>query len=144
MQISFSQGGHFEHIRTPTLNGRGGGSWGCLQMMSMTPVMSSSSSTATVVSTGLQRTPGWATSTGSGSGLSAGELHGQGGEQAGLRRQRRQDLGSHPSLGCPHQEGPSYLQDSSTGKIHSPVPSCQFQNMMKEKSHCLPSREAHP
>ena len=28
------------------------GSWGCLQMMTVTPVMSSSSSTATVVSTG--------------------------------------------------------------------------------------------
>ena len=35
-----------------TLNGRGEGSWGCLQMMTVTPVMSSSSSTATVVSTG--------------------------------------------------------------------------------------------
>ena len=35
-----------------TLNGRGEGSWGCLQMMIMTPVVSSRSSTATVVSTG--------------------------------------------------------------------------------------------
>ena len=52
MQISFTQGGHFGHIRTPTLNIRDKGSWGCLQMMTMTPVMSSSSSTATVVSMG--------------------------------------------------------------------------------------------
>ena len=35
-----------------TLNGRGEGSWGCLQMMTVTPVVSSSSSTATVVSMG--------------------------------------------------------------------------------------------
>ena len=27
------------------------------------------------------------------------------GEQAGLRSQRHQDLGSHPSPGCPNQEG---------------------------------------
>ena len=39
-------------MRSPTLNGRVLGSWGCLQMMTVTPVMSSSSSTATVVSTG--------------------------------------------------------------------------------------------
>ena len=52
MQISFTWGRHFGHIRSPTLNGRGGGSWGFLQMMIMTPVMSSSSSTATAVSTG--------------------------------------------------------------------------------------------
>ena len=39
-----------------------------------------------------------------------------GGEQAGPRRQRRQDLGSHPSPGCPHQEWTSYLQDPSTDK----------------------------
>ena len=44
-----------------------------------------------------------------------GEVQG-GGEQAGPRRQRCQDLGSHPSPGCPPQEGPSYLQDSSTAK----------------------------
>ena len=41
---------------------------------------------------------------------------GQGEEQAGPRRQRRQDLRSHPSPGCPHQEGPSYLPDTSTDK----------------------------
>ena len=35
-----------------TLNGRGEGSWGCLQMMTVIPVVSSRSSTATVVSTG--------------------------------------------------------------------------------------------
>ena len=52
MQTSFTQGGHFRPIRSPTLNVRGGGSWGCLQMMTVTPVMSSSSSTATAVSTG--------------------------------------------------------------------------------------------
>ena len=39
-------------MRSPTLNGRVLGFWGCLQMMTVTPVMSSSSSTATVVSTG--------------------------------------------------------------------------------------------
>ena len=39
-----------------------------------------------------------------------------GGEQAGPRSQRCQDLGSHPSPGCPHQEGPSYLPDTSTDK----------------------------
>ena len=40
-----------------------------------------------------------------------------GGEQAGPRRQRCQDLGSHPSPGCPPQEGPLYLQDPfSTAK----------------------------
>ena len=69
---------------------------------------------------------------------------GQGGEQAGPRRQRCQDLGSHPSPGCPHQEGPSYLQDSSTDKIHTPVPSCQFQNTTKKKSHWSPNRKAYP
>ena len=37
-----------------------------------------------------------------------------GGGQAGPRRQRCQDLGSHPSPGCSHQEEPSYLQDSSS------------------------------
>ena len=52
MQTSFTQGGHFGHIGSLTLNGRGEGSWGCLQLMTLTPVMSSSSSTATVVSTG--------------------------------------------------------------------------------------------
>ena len=69
---------------------------------------------------------------------------GQGGEQAGLKRRRCEGLRSHPSPGCPHQKEPSYLQDSSTDKIHTPVPSCQFQNMTKEKSHCSPTREAHP
>ena len=49
---SFSKGGQFGHIRSPTLNIRGDGSWGCLQMMTVTPMMSSSSSTATVVSMG--------------------------------------------------------------------------------------------
>ena len=39
-------------MRSPTLNGRVLAFWGCLQMMTVTPVMSSSSSTATVVSTG--------------------------------------------------------------------------------------------
>ena len=40
-------------MRSPILNGRVLGFWTCLQMMTMTPVMSSSSSsTATVVSTG--------------------------------------------------------------------------------------------
>ena len=40
-----------------------------------------------------------------------------GGERPGPRRQRCQDLGSHPSPGCPPQEGPLYLQDPfSTAK----------------------------
>ena len=32
-----------------------------------------------------------------------------GGKQAGPRKQRYQDLGPHPSPGCPHQEGASFF-----------------------------------
>ena len=69
---------------------------------------------------------------------------GQGGEQAGPRRQRCQDLVPHPSPGCPPQEGPSYLQDSSIAQNTLPSPCCQLRNTVKEKSHCSPSRKAHP
>lgn len=40
------------HIRSPTLKGRGEGFWGCLQMMTVIPAMSSSSSTAPAVNPG--------------------------------------------------------------------------------------------
>ena len=52
VQTSFFQGEQFRHIRSPTLKYSGVGSLGCLQMMTVTPVMSSSSSTVTVVSPG--------------------------------------------------------------------------------------------
>ena len=52
LQTSFIQGEEFRHIRSPTLKYSGAGSLGCLQMMTVTPVMSISSSIATVVSPG--------------------------------------------------------------------------------------------
>ena len=119
MQASFTQGGHSGHIRSPTLNRRGEGLWGCLQMMTVTPVMSSSSSTATVVSTGSPENTclgHWARIrlrivSRRTAGVKVEE------NRLDSRRQRCQDLGSHPSPGCPPQEGPSYLQDPfSTAK----------------------------
>ena len=89
-------------------------SWGCLQMMAVTPVMSnSSSSTATVVSTGFPENTCWATGPGSGSGWSAGELQGSRWKTTGWTwKTRMSGFGSHPSLGYPHQERTSYFQDS--------------------------------
>ena len=50
-----------------------------------------------------------------------------GGEQAGPRRQRHQDLGSHPFQNYPPQEGPLSFQDSSsTAQNTLPSPYCQI------------------
>ena len=104
------------------------GALGCLQRMAVTPMMSSSSSTATVVSTGSPEN----TWLGHGARITL-RMVSRGTARVKVeenrldsRSQRRQDLRLHPSPGCPHQEGTSYLQDSSTDKIHTPTLSCQF------------------
>ena len=94
------------------------GSWGCLQMMTVTPVMSSSSSTATAVSTGSPENTWlglWARIRLRIISRRTARVKVEE-NRLDSRSQRCQDLGSHPSPGCPHQEGPSYLQDTSTDK----------------------------
>ena len=87
-------------------------------MMAVTPVMSSSSSTATVVSTGSPENTWlghWAMIRPRMVSRRTARVTEEE-NRLDSRRQRCQDLGSHPSPGCPHQEGPIYLQDVSIGK----------------------------
>ena len=90
-------------------------------MMAVTPVMSSSSSTATVVSTGSpENTPlgHWARTRLRMISRRTARVKEEE-NRLDSRRQRCQNLGSLPSAGCPHQEGPLYLQvSSSMKKIH--------------------------
>ena len=96
---------------------------------------------------GLQRIHVWATGPGSGSGWSAEELQGSRWGRTGWTRKTKMSgpwvtplsettnirKGHHISMTLPQWP-----------KTQNPIPSCQFQNRTKEKSHCSPSREAHP
>ena len=135
------------HIRSPTLNRRGEGLWGCLQMMTMTPVMSSNSSIFTVVSTGSPENTWlghWA--------RIRLRVDSRRTERVKVEENRLDPedkdvriLGhtlpqaAHLRKGHDISKTPSQLP-----KTQNPNLSCQFQNMTKEKSHCSPSREAHP
>ena len=147
LQTSFFQGEQFRHIRSPTLKYSGAGSLGCLQMMTVTPVMSSSSSTVTVVSPGSPENnwlDHWARITLRMVSRRTARVKVENRLTQEAKDVRTLAHRAPPTPGCPPQEGPSYFQDSSTDKIHTPTTSCQSQNMTKEKFHCSPSREVQP
>lgn len=115
-QVSpFAPGRWFGDIKSPALKLRGVGFWGCLQMMKVVPKISRSSSPADVVHSGSpeNRWLGhWASIRHRIVSRRTARVMLEE-NRSSARSQICQDLGSHPTLNCPCQEEPSYLQDSS-------------------------------
>ena len=119
-----------------------------LQMMAVTPVMSSSSSTATVVSMGSPENTWlghWYTIRLKIISRTTTRVEVEENRTGSTPEAKDvKTLGHTPPQNFPHHEGSSYLQHSSTDEIHIPTLSCQFQNTTRERSRCSPSSKAHP
>ena len=114
--------------------------------MTVTPMMSSGSSTATVVSMGSPENT-WLGHWARTRLIMVSRRTARVKEEENRLDPEDKDvriLGHTPSQPAPIRKGHQSYKSPLLKKTHTPTLSCQFKNMTKEKFHWSPSREAYP